>query len=61
MVEAAIVPGRKSRRARRSVQGKGPLCKGAFYRPALLEITDHPSDRQDEVFGQVVSCRLSKT
>ena len=33
----------------------GPLAKGAFYRPTLLEITDHRmSIAQDEVFGPVL-------
>jgi len=34
---------------------QGPLAKGAFYRPALLEITDHSMPiAQDEVFGPVL-------
>lgn len=33
----------------------GPLAKGAFYRPTLLEITDHDlSIAQNEVFGPVL-------
>ena len=33
----------------------GPLAKGAFYRPTLLEITDHSlSIAQNEVFGPVL-------
>ncbi len=33
----------------------GPLSKGAFYRPTLLEITDHAMPiAQDEVFGPVL-------
>jgi betaine-aldehyde dehydrogenase len=33
----------------------GPLAKGAFYRPALLEISDHSmSIAQEEVFGPVL-------
>jgi betaine-aldehyde dehydrogenase len=54
MVEAAIDQGAKI-----VVRGgpfkQGPLAKGAFYRPALLEITDHSmSIAQDEVFGPVL-------
>ena len=34
---------------------EGPLAKGAFYRSALLEITDHSMPiAQDEVFGPVL-------
>ena len=34
---------------------EGPLSKGAFYRPTLLEITDHAMPiAQDEVFGPVL-------
>jgi betaine-aldehyde dehydrogenase len=54
MVEAAIVQGAKV-----VVRGgpfkEGPLAKGAFYLPALLEITDHSMPiAQDEVFGPVL-------
>ena len=54
VVEAAIVQGAKA-----VVRGgpfkDGPLSKGAFYRPALLEITDHAMPiAQDEVFGPVL-------
>jgi betaine-aldehyde dehydrogenase len=54
LVEAAIGAG-----ARVIVRGgpvrEGPLAKGAFYRPTLLEIHDHSlSIAQDEVFGPVL-------
>ena len=54
MVEAAIASG-----ARVVVRGgsfeDGPLARGAFYRPALLEITDHSLPiAQTEVFGPVL-------
>ena len=35
---------------------EGPLAKGAFYRPTLLEISDHSMPiAQDEVFGPVLA------
>jgi betaine-aldehyde dehydrogenase len=54
LVEAAIAAG-----ARVVVRGgpikEGPLAKGAFYRPTLLEISDHSMPiAQDEVFGPVL-------
>jgi betaine-aldehyde dehydrogenase len=54
MVEAAISQGAKV-----VVRGgpikDGPMAKGAFYRPTLLEISDHAmSIAQDEVFGPVL-------
>ena len=54
MVEAAIAQGAKA-----VVRGgpfkEAPLAIGAFYRPALLEITDHSMPiAQDEVFGPVL-------
>lgn len=54
MVEAAIAQGAKV-----VVRGgpfkEGPFAKGAFYRPALLEIIDHSMRiAQDEVFGPVL-------
>jgi betaine-aldehyde dehydrogenase len=54
MVEAAIAQGAKV-----VVRGgpikDGPMAKGAFYRPTLLEISDHAmSIAQDEVFGPVL-------
>lgn len=54
LVEAAISAG-----ARVVVRGgrfpDGPLAAGAFYRPTLLEISDHAMPiAQDEVFGPVL-------
>jgi len=54
LVDAAIVAGAKV-----VVRGgpikDGPLAKGAFYRPTLLEIHDHGLRiAQDEVFGPVL-------
>ncbi len=54
VVEAAISEGAKV-----VVRGgpfkDGPLAKGAFFRPSLLEITDHAMPiAQDEVFGPVL-------
>src|SRR5258708_26166987 len=53
MVEAAIAQGAKA-----VVRGgpfkEAPLARGAFYRPALLEITDHSMPiAQDAGFGPV--------
>ena len=55
LVEQAISQGAKS-----VVRGgpitDGPLAKGAFYRPTLLEIDDHSLPiAQDEVFGPVLA------
>ncbi|WP_429439818.1 aldehyde dehydrogenase family protein [Paraburkholderia youngii] len=37
------------------VVNDGPLARGAFYRPALLEINDHsPAIAQTEVFGPIL-------
>lgn len=54
LVEEAIAQG-----ARVIVRGgpvaEGPLSKGAFYRPTLLEISDHSMPiAQDETFGPVL-------
>ncbi len=54
IVDEAIAQGAKA-----VVRGgpivEGPLKEGAFYRPTLLEITDHRmSIAQDEVFGPVL-------
>ena len=54
IVEAAIAGGAKV-----VVRGgpfkDGPLAKGAFYRPTLLEISDHSMPiAQEEVFGPVL-------
>lgn len=54
MVEAAIAEGAKVI-VRGGPFADGPLSKGAFYRPALLEITGHAmAIAQDEVFGPVL-------
>jgi betaine-aldehyde dehydrogenase len=54
MVEAALAEGAKVI-VRGGPFADGPLSKGAFYRPALLEITDHAmAIAQDEVFGPVL-------
>lgn len=55
LVEQAILQGAKP-----VVRGgpitEGPLAKGAFYRPTLLEIDDHSLPiAQDEVFGPVLA------
>jgi hypothetical protein len=54
VVDAAIAAGAKV--VVRGGQFKeGPLGKGAFYRPTLLEISDHSmAIAQDEVFGPVL-------
>jgi betaine-aldehyde dehydrogenase len=40
----------------------GPLAKGAFYRPTLLEISDHSMPiAQDEVFGPVLVMQAFNT
>jgi betaine-aldehyde dehydrogenase len=54
LVEAALKQGAKA-----VVRGgritEGPLAKGAFYRPTLLEVTDHSMPIvQEEVFGPVL-------
>jgi betaine-aldehyde dehydrogenase len=61
LVEAAIAGGAKV-----IVRGgpfkDGPLAKGAFYRPALLEIADHSMPiAQDEVFGPVLAMQAFDT
>ena len=61
MVEAAIAQGAKV-----VVRGgpfkDGPMAAGAFYRPALLEITDHAMTiAQDEVFGPVLAMQAFDT
>lgn len=61
IVEAAIDGG-----ARAIVRGgpyrEGPLARGAFYRPTLLEITDHAMPiAQDEVFGPVLVMQVFDT
>lgn len=61
LVEAAIAVG-----ARVVVRGgrftEGPLAEGAFYRPTLLEISDHAMPiAQDEVFGPVLVMQVFDT
>jgi betaine-aldehyde dehydrogenase len=61
LVEAAIAGGAKV-----VVRGgpfkDGPLAKGAFYRPTLLEISDHSMPiAQDEVFGPVLAMQAFET
>ena len=54
LVEGAIAQGAKPL-VRGGAVTQGPLAKGAFYRPTLLEITDHSLPiAQDEVFGPVL-------
>jgi betaine-aldehyde dehydrogenase len=60
-VEAAIAQG-----ARAVVRGgpiiEGPLAKGAFYRPTLLEVSDRQSDIvRKETFGPVVTLQQFDT
>ena len=61
MVNAAIAAG-----ARVIVRGgpitEGPLSRGAFYRPTLLEVTDSKGDIvQKEVFGPVLTMQVFDT
>ena len=61
LVNAAIAAGAKV-----VVRGgrvtDGPLAKGAFYRPTLLEIDDHSMQiAQDEVFGPVLAMQAFNT
>ena len=61
LVEAAIAAG-----ARVVVRGgpftEGPLARGAFYRPTLLEIWDHRLPiAQEEVFGPVLVMQAFET
>jgi len=61
IVNAAIAAG-----ARVIVRGgpitEGPLSRGAFYRPALLEVTDGRADIvQKEVFGPVLTMQVFDT
>ena len=54
LVDEAIAQGAKVVTRGGAVKD-GPLSKGAFYRPTLLEITDHAMPiAQDEVFGPVL-------
>jgi betaine-aldehyde dehydrogenase len=61
MVEDALAAG-----ARAVVRGgpvtEGPLARGAFYRPTLLEVTDSRLPIvQEEVFGPVVAMQVFET
>jgi acyl-CoA reductase-like NAD-dependent aldehyde dehydrogenase len=61
MVEGALAAG-----ARAIVRGgpvtEGPLARGAFYRPTLLEVTDSRlSIVQEEVFGPVLTMQVFNT
>jgi betaine-aldehyde dehydrogenase len=61
LVETAIAAGAKV-----VVRGgpfkDGPLAKGAFYRPTLLEISDHSMPiAQEEVFGPVLAMQAFDT
>src|SRR5262249_30367910 len=61
LVTAAIAAG-----ARGILRGgpisEGPLSRGAFYRPTLLEITDSKADIvQQEVFGPVLTLQVFDT
>jgi betaine-aldehyde dehydrogenase len=54
LVEEAIAQGAKVI-VRGGPFAEGPLAKGAFYRPTLLEISDHSMPiAQDEAFGPVL-------
>ena len=54
LVDEAIQQGAKAL-VRGGPVNEGPLARGAFYRPTLLEIDDHSmSIAQDEVFGPVL-------
>ena len=58
IVEGAIAAGAKAL-VRGSPIPEGPLAMGAFYRPALLEVTDPKmSILQEKVFGPVSPCRF---
>jgi betaine-aldehyde dehydrogenase len=61
MVENAIAQGAKVI-VRGGPYRDGPLAKGAFYRPTLLEITDHSLGiAQQEVFGPVLVIQVFDT
>jgi betaine-aldehyde dehydrogenase len=61
MVENAIAQGAKVI-VRGGPYKDGPLAKGAFYRPTLLEITDHSLGiAQQEVFGPVLVTQVFDT
>ena len=61
MVEAAIAAG-ATVIVRGGPIGAGPLAKGAFYRPTLLEVADSAmSIVQQEVFGPVLTMQVFDT
>ena len=61
MVEDAIAAGAKAV-VRGGPINDGPLAKGAFYRPTLLEVTDSKLPiMQQEVFGPVLAMQLFDT
>ena len=61
MVEDAIAAGAKVI-LRGGPITEGPLAKGAFYRPALLEVTDSKLPvMQDEIFGPVLTMMVFDT
>jgi betaine-aldehyde dehydrogenase len=61
MVEVAIAAGAKAI-ARGGPVTEGPLARGAFYRPTLLEVMDSRlSIVQEEVFGPVVTMQVFDT
>lgn len=61
MVEKAIADGAKVI-VRGGPVTEGPLAKGAFYRPTLLQVTDPNADIvQKEVFGPVLSMLIFDT
>ena len=61
MVEKAIADGAKVI-VRGGPVTEGPLAKGAFYRPTLLQVTDPNADIvQKEVFGPVLSLLIFDT
>ena len=61
MVEKAIADGAKVI-VRGGPVTEGPLAKGAFYRPTLLQVTDPNADIvQKEVFGPVLSMLVFDT
>ena len=58
IVEAAIAAGAKTI-VRGGPVTEGPLAKGAFFRPALLEVTDSKLDIvQQETFGPVLTLQI---
>lgn len=61
LVEDAIAAGAKVI-VRGGPATEGPLAKGAFYRPTLLEVTDSsPPIVQQEVFGPVLTMQVFET